>query len=127
MDEAILAGATVLLLEDEFLINLSTAEMIEAMGCTVLPFMHLNDAKEAVKDFVPDLALLDVNVEGVMSYELAEGLKQRNVPIIFLTGYGSPAMHGDWRDHPVCRKPCKADLLKELMITALRTGRDLRL
>ncbi len=124
MSDAILAGATVLLLEDEALINLSMAQLIEDMGCIVLAFMRVDEAKEAAESLVPDLAVLDVNVGGVMSYELAEALKQRNVPIVFVTGYDSPAITGQWRTHPVCRKPCKASELKQIMAKALQVPRD---
>jgi DNA-binding LytR/AlgR family response regulator len=39
-----------------------------------------------------DLVVLDVNINGRMSYELAQLLVDRDVPIVFLTGYDSPAV-----------------------------------
>ena len=41
---------------------------------------------------LPDLVVLDVNINGRMSYELAQLLVDRDVPIVFLTGYDSPAV-----------------------------------
>jgi CheY-like chemotaxis protein len=127
MDDAILAGAKVLLLEDEFLINLSTSEMIQEMGCIVRAFMHLDEARKGIETDLPDLAVLDVNIAGVTNYNFADALNQRHVPIVFLTGYDSVATQGQWRGYPVCRKPCLAEDLKNVMTKALRTGRDIRL
>jgi len=41
---------------------------------------------------LPDLVVLDVNINGRMSYELAQLLVDRDVPIVFLTGYDSPVV-----------------------------------
>jgi DNA-binding response OmpR family regulator len=116
----------VLVLEDEALINLNTTETIQAMGCAVRPFLRLSDALDAISTKLPDLAVLDVNINGRMSYELAQLLVDRNVPIVFLTGYDSPAVDEKWRQYPVCRKPCDENGLKQLLIDALATRRPMR-
>jgi DNA-binding LytR/AlgR family response regulator len=109
MGDAILNGAKVLVLEDDALINLNTTETIQAMGCVV-----------------PDVAVLDVNINGRMSYELAQLVVDRDVPIIFLTGYDSPAVEEKWRQYPVCRKPCDENRLKRPLVEALAGRRSVR-
>jgi len=126
MDDAILKGARVLLLEHDSLINLSTTEIIEEMGCTVSSFMRLNEGITAAKEELPDVAVLDVNIGGQLSYELADLLHEQKVPIVFLTGYDSPAVEGRWRDRPVCRKPCDSRELRALLIKALATRQDVQ-
>ena len=126
MDDAILKGARVLLLEDDSLINLSTTEIIEEMGCTVSSFMRLNEGITAAKEESPDVAVLDVNIGGQLSYELADLLHEQKIPIVFLTEYDSPAIEGKWRDRPVCRKPCDSRELRALLIKALATRQDVQ-
>jgi FixJ family two-component response regulator len=118
----------VLLLEDDALINLSTTEMIEQMGCAVRSYMSVEDGLAAAEELLPDIAVLDVNIRGKARYELAEFLQERNVPLVFVTGYDSPAVDGPWREKPVCRKPCVSSQLKELLMAALadRRQRDRR-
>lgn len=52
-----------------------------------------------------DLAILDVNLDGRMSFPVAEILARRGVPFLFATGYGSAGIEPPYRDRPVIRKP----------------------
>jgi CheY-like chemotaxis protein len=112
--------ARILLLEDDIIINISTTEQLQELGYTVWPAEHLATAWKLVKDELPDAAVLDVNIDDRdTSLELAEWLDLQRVPIVFLTGYNSPAISGKWRDHAICRKPCIAKELNVLLIKAL--------
>ena len=126
MDDAIPYGAKVLVLEDDALINLNTTETIQAMGCLVQPFMRLSDALASIQVDMPDLAVLDVNINGRRSYELAQLLIDRDVPIIFVTGYESPAVDEKWRQYPICQKPCDEKALKQRLLDALATRRSVK-
>ena len=126
MDDAILKGARVLFLEDDAFINLSTTEILEEMGCTVRSYMRLNEGITAAKEELPDVAVLDVNVNGQLCYELADLLHEQKIPIVFLTGYDSPALQGRWRDRPVCRKPCDPRELRALLVKALTSRQDVQ-
>jgi DNA-binding LytR/AlgR family response regulator len=126
MGDAILNGAKVLVLEDDALINLNTTETIQAMGCVVHPLLRLSDALVSIQVDMPDVAVLDVNINGRMSYELAQLLVDRDVPIVFLTGYDSPAVEEKWRQYPVCRKPCDENRLKRPLVEALAGRRSVR-
>jgi CheY-like chemotaxis protein len=123
MDD-ILAGTKVLLLDDEAIVNLGTTDLLEQFGCNVVSCFTISEAYAAIEAISPELAVLDVNIDGRMCYELADRLHELAVPIVFLTGYASPALEGRWRDHPFCRKPCDPNDLRRLLITALRTRRD---
>jgi DNA-binding response OmpR family regulator len=124
MADTTLKGARVLLLEDDALINLSTTEILQSMGCVVRPFMHVDEAVKAAYEQVPDLAVLDVNIHGKTSYELAEWLDARQVPIVFVTGYDSPSIVGKWRDRPVCQKPYNPGQFQNLLVETFSARRD---
>jgi CheY-like chemotaxis protein len=126
MSEAVLQGAHILLLEDDALINLATTEILEEMGCRVTACMRLDQSFAAIEREQPDAAVLDVNINGVMSYELAERLHAGGTAIVFLTGYGSPTLSGKWNDFPHCYKPCDPAESKALLIKVLGAGRDVR-
>jgi len=126
MGERVLQGVRVLLLEDDAMINLATTDMIEEMGCLVTSFMSLEPAFAAIRQEAPHIAVLDVKIQTSLSYELAQELHQRGVPIVFLTGYDSPALEEKWRSFPICTKPCEPAELKLLLIKALSTGQDVK-
>ena len=113
-----------LLLEDDAIINCATTEMMQEMGCRVSPFMHLASALGAIRSDPPDVAVLDVKINEETSYQLAEELHQRGVPIIFLTGYGL-GLQEKWRSFPICQKPCVPAELKALLSAALTSRRDI--
>lgn len=120
-----LLGIRVLLLEDEALINLNTVELLEEMGCKAAGYLNLGDAWEAARRQIPDVAILDVNLhDTTTSLTFADWLHEKDVPIVFLTGYSSPAPTGKWQKHPRCEKPCDPEDLKELLKAALTSGRD---
>ena len=122
--ESILKDARVLLVEDEALINLGTVELVQSFGCKVTGCQDLQHAWAAVRKELPDLALLDINLQAEQtSYALAEWLHERCVPIVFLTGYPADTLMERWRDHPVCEKPCHSEDLQRLLIKALLNPR----
>jgi len=120
MHDAILTGVRVLVLEDDALINLCLVEMLESLGCRVSAFMQLHQAKAAVEKEAPDVALLDVNLQGnTTSYDLAAELQERGVPVVFLTGYDISGMDEKWRNHPMLQKPCTQADLRGVVVNAL--------
>jgi DNA-binding response OmpR family regulator len=120
-----LLGVRVLLLEDDALINMNTVELLEKMGCKADGYLHLDEAWDAASRDLPDVAVLDVNLHDTMtSLNLADWLHDQGVPIVFLTGYSSPALSGKWEKHHKCEKPCDPEELKELLQAALASGDD---
>ena len=119
-----LRGVKVLLLEDDFLINTATADLLQEFGCEVTALFDVREALEALEEDRPKVAVLDINIRGQNSYPVADRLHQLNIPIVFLTGYEEPSLEGPWSKHPVCRKPCDPDLLRRFLTEALRTKED---
>jgi len=52
-----------------------------------------------------DLAILDVNLDGVKSFPVADTLVERGVPFIFATGYGRPGLEAPYDGQRVIAKP----------------------
>jgi FixJ family two-component response regulator len=51
------------------------------------------------------VAVLDVNLNGEMSYPVADALTARGVPFVFVTGYDKDTMLVGYRALPVLQKP----------------------
>jgi Response regulator containing CheY-like receiver, AAA-type ATPase, and DNA-binding domains len=95
--KAAFEGLRVLFLEDEALVLMSHAEILQDLGCRVTECITIAEALAAIQHEAFDLGLLDVNIGGEMSYSVAAALQKREVPIAFITGYQSPALVGEWR------------------------------
>ena len=114
-----LAGMSVFLVEDEFLIMMQLEQMARGLGCTIgKTASHFDDALRAAESAEVDAALLDVNLAGKKSYPVAEVLKKRGVPIVFSTGYGQQGLDDGWAGHPVVQKPFLASDLEKALTRA---------
>ena len=100
----------VLIVEDEMTIALLLEEMVEDLGHEVAGLaMRLPQAMELAQSRPIDLAILDVNLDGHMSYPVADLLKGRGVPYVFATGYGASGIETPYRDGIVVKKPYAMD------------------
>jgi CheY-like chemotaxis protein len=122
--ETALNGVRVLLLEDEAIVNFAITDILHEFGCRVSACMQLHEALAMIEHDLPDAAVLDVNIRGEMSYDVAEKLHEKDVPIVFLTGYATFELAGQWNKFPHCFKPCAPAELKALLIKSLSRGRD---
>jgi CheY-like chemotaxis protein len=83
-----LTGLSVLLLEDEYLIALDAEQSLKDFGVVHVEIAStLQEAEKLAAAGRFDVALLDVNINGEMSFSLAESLRQRGIPVVFATGY----------------------------------------
>lgn len=96
----------VLVVEDEAVVAMLLEDMLLDLGHEVVAAVgRLDQALELAASQDIDLAILDVNLNGKMTYPIAEILKTRGVPVTFATGYGADGLHEDWRSAPVIQKP----------------------
>lgn len=65
----------------------------------------LEDALDILSGATPDFAMLDINLNGRRSFPVAEVLKSRNVPFVFISGYGAGGLDGGFADSKVLQKP----------------------
>jgi DNA-binding response OmpR family regulator len=108
-----LKGVKVLVVEDEYLVAILIEEILESAGCIVMgPIPRLPEALDAAHHETCDAAVLDVNLAGERIDPVAEALSQRDVPFLFVTGYGPNALPGEYTERPRVNKPFRmADLL----------------
>ncbi len=90
----------VLLVEDSPLVAMSLETLFEDMEWVMEgPAARLDEALALAETTDADVALLDVNLDGEMSWGVADRLKARGIPFVFATGYDGgavrPAAHSD--------------------------------
>ena len=70
------------------------------------------------------MAVLDINLAGQWSYPVAEALSRRNVPFVFVTGYGANAMPAEFADRPRVHKPFKMNELLAVLSSMVSGSGD---
>jgi CheY-like chemotaxis protein len=117
-------GGAVFLVEDEVMIRMMVADMLEELGYRVAAEAgEIGEAIRLVQSTDFDLAILDVNVNGKVISPVADLIKARNRPFIFATGYGSSGLPEEYRDRPALQKPFQIETLSRMIETALREAR----
>ncbi|HEY3778658.1 MAG TPA: response regulator [Rhizomicrobium sp.] len=113
----------ILVAEDEFLVYLALDEELREAGYAVVgPFASLAETQEAVAREAVDLALLDINMGGEMAWPAADALMARNIPVIFLSGYGPGVLPERYQALPRLAKPFDPRLLLNEIRRALPAG-----
>jgi DNA-binding response OmpR family regulator len=111
-----LEGARVLVVEDEYLVAALIEQILESAGCIVMgPIPRVPEALDAVEHDGYDAAVLDVNLAGERINPVAKALSERDVPFMFVTGYGANALPREYAERPHIGKPFRiAELLAVL-------------
>jgi two-component SAPR family response regulator len=105
-DPRMLAGRCVLIVEDHYLIADELRTLVERLGGRVLgPVGQVAAAIELLAEEKPDLALLDVNLDGEEVYKVAEALSAAGVPFVFATGYDAWIIEPRFSETPHLEKP----------------------
>jgi CheY-like chemotaxis protein len=126
MTDGPFSGRRVLVIEDEMMVAMLLKDMLADLGVTVVGSaarvehaLALIEAAGAL-----DAAVLDINLNGQMSYPVADALVARRVPFLFATGYGGASVMNGYRSFPLLRKPFR---LLELVdaLTKLLTPKEL--
>lgn len=97
----------VLVVEDEMTIALSVEDMLVELGHSVVGLaLRLAQALKLAESGQLDFAILDVNLNGQVSFQVAEVLESRGIPFMFATGYGSAGVEPIYRGRGiVIKKP----------------------
>jgi len=101
-----LAGTTILVIEDETLVAIELASVLEDAGIHIIgPATTVEDAMRLVEDERYDAAFLDGNLRGKPVEEIAAALTRRNAPFAFVSGYGQESLPSGFAGAPVISKP----------------------
>jgi CheY-like chemotaxis protein len=112
---------SVLLVEDEVIIRMMVADMLEELGHSVAGEAgEVSQAVKLVQATEFDLAILDVNLNGQMVTPVAEVIKASKRPFIFATGYGAAGVPEGYREQPTLQKPFTIEKLAEMIDEVLK-------
>ena len=110
----------VLLVEDEMFVAWLLEDMLADLGCAVVgPASSVNQALAMIDAEAIDAAVLDVNLNGQMSYPVADALAARGVPFVISTGYDKDTLPDDYRTFPVLQKPIQRSELSDALAKLL--------
>jgi len=120
----ILADLRVLIVEDEALVAMLLEDMLRGMGCVVVgPAPSVHAAIESARHADFDLALLDLNLRGEEVFPVADILGARDIPFVFVTGYGALRLPEPYIGHPTLAKPFDMNRLRDAVRLGARAPR----
>jgi CheY-like chemotaxis protein len=114
-------GCSVFLVEDEVMIRMMVADMLEELGHSVAGESgEISQAIKLAETTQFELAIL-VNLNGQMFTPVADVIKARKRPFIFATGYGAAGVPTEYRDQPTLQKPFTLKSLAETIDEVLKS------
>ncbi len=120
MNEKLLSGKRVLVIEDEMLVLMGIEDMLADLGCTSIAVAgNLDKALALIAAEKFDIAILDVNLNGQRSYPAAQALSEASVPFAFSTGYGEHGVDEGYGCHLVLKKPYSSHHLSQVVTSLL--------
>ena len=118
--DKLLSGRSILVIEDEMLILMMIEDMLADLGCeSIAVASKIGQAITLIDDQVFDAAMLDLNLNGMESYPIADALTARDVPYFFSTGYSLTNVKDGYRDQDVLKKPFTFDQLSNMLSRSL--------
>jgi DNA-binding NtrC family response regulator len=114
------SGRRILLVEDEIFVVWLLEDMLADLGCAVVgPASSVNQALAIIDAEAIDAAVLDINLNGQMSYPIADALGARGVPFVLSTGYDRDTLPDNYRTFPVLQKPIQRSELSDTLAKLL--------
>jgi CheY-like chemotaxis protein len=117
-----ISDLSVMLLEDEFLIALDAKDILDSLGVKHVEVVNtLAKATAIAQSGNVDVAILDLNINGEMSFGVAEMFRERGIPIVFASGYELRGRIDAEMEEAVVhlRKPYTCETLKHAIEQAL--------
>ena len=98
--------AGLMIVEDEPLIAMMIEEMADEIGWPVGGSLHTEaDAFAFLNAHQPAIAVLDINLGLTTSLGIAAACHDRNIPVVFTTGYTAADVPSQCGNAPVLAKP----------------------
>jgi DNA-binding response OmpR family regulator len=113
-------GWSILLIEDEYLIAADAEQMLHQLGVRAIELVgDLEEAQARARDGAYNAAVLDVNLDGKLSFPVAKILQSRGIPFVFATGYSLQQRPLPGFESGVCvTKPYSVERLKTALLAA---------
>lgn len=124
INEQILQGLSVLLVEDQALIAMDTEELLSTLGAIKVSIAaSVEAALNSIELAAPDCAVLDLNLGSSSSEQVAARLGEVGIPFVFATGYRDGIHIPDqFTGVPVVRKPVAEKALAIALHRAMEGG-----
>jgi CheY-like chemotaxis protein len=114
--QAALRGLRVLIVEDIAVLAWRMREILEQAGAEVVGLApDVPRALALLEKHEVDAAVLDMNLDGEPADPVADLLAARDVPFVFVTGYGSGSAEGRHAGRPTLGKPIKPPVLVQAL------------
>ena len=95
-----------LVVEDEIMLAMYVEDLLSDLGYEVAGIATgLSQALPLAREADFDFAVLDINLGGELSFPVADVLRERGIPFLFASGYGSKALSDEYRDAVRVQKP----------------------
>ena len=123
----------ILVVEDSFLISELLVQVLDLLGWVAVgPATRKSKALELAQSEMFDAALLDIDLDGETSWDVAAVLKARGIPFVFTTGYnvshvlpdylaGSAVLVKPYKPADIERRIREVIAAKELYLTPTQT------
>jgi CheY-like chemotaxis protein len=116
-----LAGARILIAEDEVLVSVLLESALADLGCApVGPVGSVAEAVALAETENLTAAVLDVNLRGESVYPVADALRSRGIPFLFITGYRRGELPPPHADAPTLEKPFDDSMLADALRSLTR-------
>ena len=103
-----------LVVEDEIMVAMYVEDLLTELGYEVAEIAtNLDQALPLAREGEFDFAVLDINLAGQLSFPAAEVLRERGIPFLFASGYGSRGVQEDYRTAVRIQKPFRGEELAE--------------
>lgn len=110
-----LTGLLVLIVEDDMMVAMMLADLVRDLGCEVVKAARVAKGLRLAATAALDGAILDINVAGETVFPVARELRQRGIPFIFSSGYGTGGLPPEFRGIPMLSKPFEETALGPLL------------
>ncbi|RVT95804.1 response regulator transcription factor [Rhodovarius crocodyli] len=124
-----LSGASILVIEDDYFLALSTKEALRRAGAAVVGPHHNEDsARRAMRNQRVSAAVMDIMLGDGPCYALATELAACGVPVLFVTGYERHQLPGTLALAAVMTKPVEpGDIVSRLstMLAGMHEAHDI--
>lgn len=106
----------VFVLEDDYMISKELIRTLKELKVTeIKSSSSLEGGLATINAFDFDFAVLDVNIRGLKSIDVAQKIEEKGIPYIFATGYGSKDQDlKDFNPLTILTKPIKKGDLKQI-------------
>ena len=95
-----------LVVEDEIMVAMYVEDLLTDLGYEVAAIATgFEQALPLARDGSFDFAVLDINLAGRLSFPIADVLRERGIPFVFASGYGSKGVSEDYRNAIRIQKP----------------------